>query len=1280
MSPYEILTNYNAKSALATSQKPVVTVAAPLTVNTTSDSANPGTGLLTLRQAIALAEGNAVNTIQFAPTLNGQIITLNSGITITGNVNIVGPGSGNLTIYDAGTGTYGSFVVNPGVKASVSGLTFSGGFANYGGAFENSGALTLNNDVFSGNHASNNGGAINNEANASLFIANSTFSGNAAAYGGAILANAGSSVILDGDTFTNNIAYNQGGAIYTSIVSMKITGTVFSFNSALTDRGGAIFNGSNSTISIDSSTFLSNSALNYGGAIDTENGRTVITNTSFTRDKTAYRGGAILNNGSSSMILTGDTFTGNSASSDGGAILNLGASLTVNSSVFTSNTASSVGGVLYTNGGTVNISGSTFSTNSASYGGVIYGDNGLTLHVDTSTFDSNTALVNGGAVETSGTSNWFGQSTFSNNSVTTSNGHGGAAFFYNSSLTLSEDTFAGNTAPSYGGAMSIQSSYANIINDTIAYNSATLGGGGIDNFGGSSTIRMINTILSLNTGGGAPNFGNGVISLGFNLVDNTTGSSGFSIFNDDILNQAANLNPLADNGGPTKTILPKITSPALQAGDPANAGLGLAATDQRGFSRLIFGFLDIGSVENQDSTGDGVRGILAGSTVFFDANFNGVLDNGEPSAVTGADGSYLLNINPAMKAAGGQFVLVGGTDLSTGLANVVPLTAPSDYRVIDPFSSLVNALVRGSGMTEAAASARVLQTLGLPSNINLATYNPIAQLQSQDPRAPKVFAAEVRLDQTINMIAALIAGAPGAPTESNDGTAAYNQLAAMIAGGTFDPVNSANIATLISQVATASGVSLSPAAVNGAAQVIAAVNQANAATTLGDATSTAALVQIQEIAEGAISTQLGNVASGNAAIATVVSANTGANLQSQINAAVIGTIVPAALNISDVSAQSLSSGDTVYNFTVTVVSVPTTTQSIAVNYKTHDETAIAANGDYDSKTGTLTWAAGDTTPRTISIIVHGEASPQPNKLFDVQLYQSHGAMIAKGVGAGTIIAASYATTTTLTESAASTNYGQGVDFTAHVTADPAAGSLAGATVVFKANGGYLGTATVDANGDAILSGVNLPIGNFTITATVKASDLLDASSATVAETVILATPTITLSPINVPYDATTHGVRPDVFSADGTIDLGAATITYGTPDGSAPIHPGTYSVTASFAGNANYAAVTVSSTITITPRSVSIVMFPVRANYDGTTHAATAEVYAFDGTDLGAATLTYNTPDGSVPVDAGTYTATATYASLDYGTTTATTTVTIAQIAPTIVACPHGRSVRAQRS
>ena len=129
LSPYEILTNYNAKSALATSQKPVVTVAAPLTVNTTSDSANPGTGLLTLRQAIALAEGNAVNTIQFAPTLNGQIITLNSGITITGNVNIVGPGSGNLTIYDAGTGTYGSFVVNPGVKASVSGLTFSGGFA-----------------------------------------------------------------------------------------------------------------------------------------------------------------------------------------------------------------------------------------------------------------------------------------------------------------------------------------------------------------------------------------------------------------------------------------------------------------------------------------------------------------------------------------------------------------------------------------------------------------------------------------------------------------------------------------------------------------------------------------------------------------------------------------------------------------------------------------------------------------------------------------------------------------------------------------------------------------------------------------------------------------------------------------------------------------------------------------------------------------------------------------------------------------------------------------------
>ena len=49
--------------------------------------------------------------------------------------------------------------------------------------------------------------------------------------------------------------------------------------------------------------------------------------------------------------------------------------------------------------------------------------------------------------------------------------------------------------------------------------------------------------------------------------------------------------------------------------------------------------------------------------------------------------------------------------------------------------------------------------------------------------------------------------------------------------------------------------------------------------------------------------------------------------------------------------------------------MPTTTAAVSVQYQTHDQTAKVSGGDYDAVSGTLTWAAGDTTSRTISELV-----------------------------------------------------------------------------------------------------------------------------------------------------------------------------------------------------------------------------------------------------------------------------------------------------------------------
>ncbi|MCC5864207.1 MAG: hypothetical protein JJU31_03705 [Wenzhouxiangella sp.] len=81
----------------------------------------------------------------------------------------------------------------------------------------------------------------------------------------------------------------------------------------------------------------------------------------------------------------------------------------------------------------------------------------------------------------------------------------------------------------------------------------------------------------------------------FSLIEDpqgfTTSGSG------NLLDQAAELGPLADNGGPTLTHHPLPTSPVLNAGDPDFSPP--PESDQRGpgFPRVRGGRIDIGAVE-----------------------------------------------------------------------------------------------------------------------------------------------------------------------------------------------------------------------------------------------------------------------------------------------------------------------------------------------------------------------------------------------------------------------------------------------------------------------------------------------------------------------------------------------------------------------------------------------------------------------------------------------------------------------------------------------------------
>ena len=229
----------------------------------------------------------------------------------------------------------------------------------------------------------------------------------------------------------------------------------------------------------------------------------------------------------------------------------------------------------------------------------------------------NYAGTNGGGLDVIFADATVKDSTFSGNSAGSSGG--GIAFevLGQNTLRLTSATISGNDAPSGGGGLEEFSQYGGlgrveIVNSTIAGNTAP-SGGGIEAYsqgdGGSiESITLRNSIVANNTLPNLSASGNcagciaGIVSLGYNLTDDTTMQ--FLDQPTDWIDTDPLLRPLADNGGPTKTHALKPGSPALDSGNGSGS-----FTDQRGFERPydqpgvtnISDGSDIGALEQDDS-------------------------------------------------------------------------------------------------------------------------------------------------------------------------------------------------------------------------------------------------------------------------------------------------------------------------------------------------------------------------------------------------------------------------------------------------------------------------------------------------------------------------------------------------------------------------------------------------------------------------------------------------------------------------------------------------------
>ncbi|WP_017721297.1 DUF4347 domain-containing protein [Kamptonema formosum] len=491
-----------------------------LAILTVTNNADSGAG--SLRQAIASAA--AGDTIQFAPSLANQTITLTSGqLNITKNLTVDG--------------------------AAAPGLTVSGNNASR--VFEVAGAatnFTLKNLTVANGRTSDKGGGILTGVGAVLTVGNCNFKNNVAGEGGAIVAGNSSTTTVENCTFDSNQASanteSAGGAIFVnSLSSLAVRNSEFTNNKGI--NGGAI-NSLLSQLTVENSTFINNDST-AGGPL----GQAA---TNYTR---GY-GGAIYTDGAS-----------DSANPDAGEIR-------IASSRFEGNKGAGQGGALFLFAyppDRVIVEDCTIAGNQViedakgdSFGGGIrHGNSELTVR--NTTFENNVALVQGGGLWVGETSPvTIANSTFSGNEAKDAagtGGLGGAIALNNGSnpTTITNSTFANNSAGFQGGAFWGGGASTTLKNTIVAYNTAANGGN-------AWNIKQ-HTGTQFTDGGGNIQW----------PPKNPSDPSDLNVTASVTLADPL-LGLLQNNGGLTFTH-------ALLAGSPAiNAGVAGETLDQRGVTRV----------------------------------------------------------------------------------------------------------------------------------------------------------------------------------------------------------------------------------------------------------------------------------------------------------------------------------------------------------------------------------------------------------------------------------------------------------------------------------------------------------------------------------------------------------------------------------------------------------------------------------------------------------------------------------------------------------------------
>jgi fibronectin-binding autotransporter adhesin len=546
-----------------------------LVVNTTSGAPFAGAGLLSLPLAVdfANAESSGNANIRFDPGVFGapQTITLagtqlelsNTSVPIT----IAGPGAGALTI-DAG-GKSRVFAIDPGVTATISGLTVTGGASGgvyvSGGDLLNQGTLTLTGVTLRGGSAYA-GGGLDNSGTATLV--DSTIADNLGNRGAGLFN--GGTVTLEDCTVAGNTGIPGG------LESVSLGGGLFNWGSLTmiggsvtgdtANSGSAVYSGYGTVTNLRGTTIRDNPNAGYPGSYEmiyNRGGAMSLADCTISGDSSApiagfgiknyyygqlhladctvegFSNGGILNANSSALSMSGCQIINNTGK---GGLVNYSGDATLTDCVISGNTTSGAGyydghrdglgggGVLNLRGATLamtdclvdgNLDVATPGQYHSSYGGGIFNQGTMTL--TGCTLRDNMASGPGGALFNSG------QATLTDCTIRGNSASVGGGIDNTGQLTASGITLSGNSAVTGGGIANAAGATATVGDSSINDNAAAGDGGGIANAG---TLSLTDTRIRGNTaavnGGGLYN--SGIAALTDCLVSGNTAASGGGIY------------------------------------------------------------------------------------------------------------------------------------------------------------------------------------------------------------------------------------------------------------------------------------------------------------------------------------------------------------------------------------------------------------------------------------------------------------------------------------------------------------------------------------------------------------------------------------------------------------------------------------------------------------------------------------------------------------------------------------------------------------------------------